>query len=230
MNMKTEDTAGDPRESVAEISRIIHCNEAWFDASHDWLASDERTAPRPLSLASLDALRLMELDFTREDFETREIALYRWLHTAPLRAVKAAIWTGEWRGLFSAPEPLDEIIIAAFRAERARLAAILAAVTVSVRARPKRGKDDTPPDVIAPTLATFRAVTIASALRADLDHVRWHLPVVQALQVYHHALWESGRWTVRPGEKATAEQLSDLSPEWMVEDENPKSETRNSNQ
>jgi hypothetical protein len=198
-----------------ELTRIVRSNEAWFDASHAWLASESCPQPRPLSLASLDALRLMDIGFSECPFTSPlHIGLYRWLHTAPLHEVKLALWTGSWRSLFAEPSPLSEDVIAAFRAERDRLAAVLAAVTISIRAKPREKSDEkTPPDVIAPTLATFRAVTIASALKADLEHVRWHLPIVQALQVYHHALWSEGRWTVRPGREVTREELEDLTPE-----------------
>lgn len=206
-------------DQLDELLRIVRANDAWLDSSHAWLAAEGGALPRPLSLGSLDALRLMGLDFASAIFDTHEIALYRWLHIAPLHDVRFALWTGSWDSLFFNPEPLDEAIVAAFRHEQSRLAAILAAVTVTVRARPRKGRDETPPDVIAPTLTTFRAVTIAAALRADLEHVRWHLPVVQALQVYHHALWESGRWTVRPGREATREELADLTPDEFRDDD-----------
>ena len=108
-----------------------------------------------------------------------------------------------------------DIITASFMAERDRLAAILKAVTITIRPKPKRGKDDTPPDVVSPALEAFRLVTIAGALRADLEHVRWHLFIGQALQVYHVALWESGRWTVIPGREVKPEDVEDLEPGWM---------------
>jgi hypothetical protein len=165
----------------------------------------------------------MDLDFGNAEFDTREIALYRWLHIAPLHQVKAALWSGSWRLLFFDPEPLSEEIVATFRCEQARIAAILAAVTITIRPRPRKGKDDTPPDVLKPTMATARAVIVAKALGASLDYVRWHLPIVQALQVYHHEKWNDHCWTVRPGKEASAEDLEDLTPEdWDDEEEEGK--------
>ncbi len=204
-----------------ELIRLARSDEAWFDASHAWLASDDCPQPRPLSLASFDALRMMGIRFADCVFDTRQIALYRWLHIAPLHAVKSVMWTGTWDGLFANPDPLSEENIAAFRAERDRLAAVLAAVTISIRAKPRhKDAEKTPPDVLSPTLATFRAVTVAAMLRADLEHVRWHLPIVQALQVYHHALWSEGRWTVRPGREVVRKDLEDLTPEALRDEAN----------
>jgi hypothetical protein len=212
-------------DQLADLIRLLRCDEAWLDASHAWLASREpgtgnqEPQPRPLSLGSLDALRRMKIDLFAADspriVTPREIALYRWLHTAPLPEVKAALWSGTWDTLFSDDIQLDDIITASFMAERDRLAAILKAVTITIRPKPKRGKDDTPPDVVSPALEAFRLVTIAGALRADLEHVRWHLFIGQALQAYHVALWESGRWTVIPGREVKPEDVEDLEPGWM---------------
>ena len=204
-------------DDLDDLLRILRANEAWFDASHAWLASESCPDPRPLSLASLDALRLMNIEFAACAFDTREIALYRWLHIAPLHEVRSALWSGTWRLLFLNPEPLAEDIVAAFLDERDRVAAMIAAVTISVRPKPKSKTDNTPADVVAPTLVTFRVCTIAAHIRADLEQVRWHLPIVQALQVYHDALWESGRWTVRPGREVKPEDLADLTPDSLKE-------------
>lgn len=207
-------------DQLTDYIRLLRCDEAWLDASHAWLAPvSASSSPRPLSLGSLDALRRMKLDLFAADspriVTPREIALYRWLHTAPLHEVKAALWSGTWDLLFSDGIQLDDLITASFMAERDRLAAILKAVTITIRPKPRRGKDDTPPDVVSPALEAFRLVTIAGALRADLEHVRWHLFIGQALQAYHVALWESGRWTVIPGREVKPEDIEDLEPGWM---------------
>lgn len=213
--MKTELST---EEVIDNIVRALRCDLGWFDASHAWLASDSCPEPRPLSLGSLEALRFMGIDFDACEFDTREIAIYRWLHIAPLHVVKAAIWSGAWHDLFVDAGPLAEEVVAAFRAERKIIAEIIAAATVSIRAKPPpKGGMGTPPDVIAPTLTTFRICTIAAHIRADIEQVRWHLPLVQALQIYHAALWESGRWTVVPGKQATAAELEDMMPEEMTE-------------
>ena len=198
-----------------ELRRLMRCNEALFEAANEWLAVDGMNAPRPLSLASLEALRRMGIPYESQDYETREIALYRWLHVQPLSSVKLALWNGSWALLFVEADPLTEEIIAQFRDDQKRVREMIAAVTVTTRPKPKKGHDhdDTPPDVIAPTLAWHRIATVAKATNMTPEQVAWNLPVVQALALYHDAMWTNGNWTVLPGEVPTPEQLDDLSPD-----------------
>lgn len=205
----------EPTNEFAELSRLTLCNDALFEAANEWLATPETPEPRPLSLASLEALRQMGIPFDSLDYETREIALYRWLHVYPLRDVKLALWNGSWSLLFHDAEKLSEETVALFRADQQRVRRIIAATTVTVRPKPKKesAKDDTPADVIAPTLAWHRIATVAQVANMTPAEVAWMLPIGQALALYHDALWSDGNWTVRPGTRATPEELADLNPD-----------------
>jgi hypothetical protein len=204
---------------LEELIRFHQSDQAWLDASHEWLASESFPDPRPLSLGSLDALRLMGMDVFGEERpvdEDRAFAYYRWLHTAPLRTVKAALWSGSWPLLYSDVPQLSEEVIATFRAECHRLGSMIKAVTIALRPKPKRPNSETPPpDVLAPSLTSFRIITIAKELGCTPEVAHWHLPIVQSLQVYHLAMWESGRWTVKPGMEVKTEDLIDNTPDFL---------------
>lgn len=204
----------DSTSELAELSRLTQCNEAIFEAANEWLATEETPAPRPLSLASLEALLQMGIPYDSLDYDTREIALYRWLHVYPLRDVKLALWNGSWSLLFHDAVKLSEETVAQFRDDQKRVRGIIAATTVTTRKKPRKtdAADDTPPDVIAPTLAWHRIATIARVSNMKPEEVAWMLPIGQALALYHDALWSDGNWTVQPGTRATPEELEDLTP------------------
>lgn len=204
----------DLADEFAELARLTLCDQAIFEAANEWLSTPETPEPRPLSLASLEALQQMGIPFDSHDYDTREIALYRWLHVYPLRDVKLALWNGSWSILFHDAEQLSEEIVAMFRADQKRVRQIIAATTITVRRKPKKEgeTDDTPDDVIAPSLAWHRIATICKVANMTPGDVAWMLPIGQALALYHDALWSDRNWTVRPGTRATPEELADLNP------------------
>lgn len=202
-------------ELEKQVYRLSLCNAAIFESANAWLASPISPDPRPLSLASMEALRQMQMPYETLDYESRQIALYRWLHVQPLRDVRLALWQGTWPILFADAEPLSEEIIATFRDDQKRIREMIAAVTVTVRKKPRKTAeiDDTPPDVIAPTLAWHRIVTVVKASNMTPQAVAWELPIVQALSIYHDALWSDGNWTIQPGAPVHREEVADLSPD-----------------
>ena len=204
---------------AAEYRRLILCDEAIFEAGNEWLASPEFPEPRPLSLASLDALRLIGIPFDLVEYDSAEIALYRWLHVYPLRGVKLALWNGTWAEHYNAPAKLSEEVVAEFRANQKRVRDMIAAVTITVRRKPKKhgAKDDTPPDVLRPTVAWHRIATVAQASNHKPEFVAWEMPIVHALSLYHDALWNDGNWTVRPGEKVDPAALDNLLPDFLAD-------------
>lgn len=202
---------------IADLRRARLLGLAWFDSSHVILGE----SARPLSLASSHALNVMGnrwLD-TREsltlDEEAREIAVYAWLHTAPLADVCAGLWMGAWATLRDQAPPVPDVVLAHLRMNRDSLMATLDAAAVIERPKPAKGKSDTPRDVIPPSLLTYRAMTVARATSMPMTAVLWELPLVQAMQVYHAARWEASVWTVRPGECVPEADLGDLTPDWM---------------
>jgi hypothetical protein len=209
----------DEHDQLERLVRLHLSEKAWLDASHEWLASEDFPDPRPLSLGSLDALRLMDMDVFSEaplKNEDLAIAFYRWLHTAPLRQVKAALWSGTWQLLFSEVPRLSDEVVATFRAERDRLASMIQVLTIAIRPKPKTPHSKPPPpDVISPEMTTFRIVSIARELSCTPEYAQWHLPLVQALQVYHFAMWDSGRWTVKPGLEVKTEDVIDNTPDFL---------------
>jgi hypothetical protein len=204
---------------LEELIRLHQSDHAWLDASHEWLASESFPDPRPLSLGSLDALRLMDMDVfgeTRPVDEARAFAYYRWLHTAPLRAIKSALWLRSWPFLFSEVPSLSAEVLATFRAECDVLGSMIKAVTIALRPKPKRPHSETPPpDVLAPSLTSFRLINIAKTVGCTPEFAYWQLPLVQALQVYHFAMWDSGRWTVKPGMEVKTDDVVDNTPDFL---------------
>lgn len=183
-----------------------------------WFPSAELAlgTTRQPCLATLEAARLMGLtllDPTTEltlDEEARQLACWTWLHTATPPEIGEALRTGSWYQATREPLVLDSII-AAWRLERAALLEQIAAATVTVRPRPRReGAEQTPADVIAPTLYVHRLLTIRAASGMPIPQIAWSLPIGQALQIYHWALWNDGCWTVRAGEKVTEADFADF--------------------
>jgi hypothetical protein len=202
-----------------ELIRLLQAEQVWFEASHSCLGS----SARPLSLLSAHALRLMGVTWLESvpgdlEKEARELAVYVWLHTAPLAEVKASLWTGEWVETWIHAPDVPDIVRAGLRAERERLTSMLAAVTTAERPKPRKGKDDTPRDVLPPSLLTFRLMVVRAEAGLTLDQAGWHLPLVQAMQIYHAARWREGVWTVRAGTRQiTPADVTDLAPDWLQE-------------
>lgn len=201
---------------VEELSRWVDLEVSWFESAHGCLGE----GARPLSLLSAHALRMMGLTWLdgrplELEVEARELGVYVWLHTAPLSEVKREIWTGEWRALWEASTDVPDVVRAGLRAERDRLTRVLASATVKERAKPRKGKDETPRDVLAPTLLTYRLMTVAKSCGMTLEQVGWELPLVQAMQIWHGARWAEGVWTVRPGREITEEEVADIGPDFL---------------
>lgn len=199
-----------------ELSRWMDLEVSWFESSHGCLGDDAR----PLSLLSAHALRMMGLTWLDGraldlESEARELAVYVWLHTAPLKEVKREIWTGEWRELWEASTDVPDVVRAGLRAERDRLTRVLASATVKERPKPKKGKDETPRDVLGPTLLTYRLMTVAKSCGLTLEQAGWELPLVQAMQIWHGARWADGVWTVRPVRQITKEDVTDIGPDFL---------------
>jgi len=205
-------------EIAKTFRRARLLNLSWFESAHDLLGPDAR----PLSLGSSHALRVIDLrwldsaqDLSLEE-ESRELALYAWLHTAPIRDVCVALWQGSWRSIAQQAPDVPDIVRAHLRMERDNLMAVLDAAAIQERPKPQTGgKSQTPRDVIAPSTLTYRLVKVCQGLQISREEALWHVPLVQAIQVYHAARWEEGVWTVRPGEEITEAQVADLEPDWM---------------
>jgi hypothetical protein len=201
---------------IDDVSRWLDLEASWFESAHGCLGE----TARPLSLLSAHALRVMGLTWLdgkplELEAEARELGVYVWLHTAPLHEVKREIWTGEWRALWEASTDVPDVVRAGLRAERDRLTRVLASATITERPKPRKGKDDTPRDIQAPTLVTYRLMTVARACGLTLDQAGWELPLVQAMQIWHAARWAEGVWTVRPGKTITEAEVGDIGPDFL---------------
>ncbi len=168
-------------------------------AAFSFLFADD-TPPRPVSLGSLAAMEMMRVPIAEASpadlqMEADQIAAFHWLHTADLREVQRALWQGTWRSIIIGA-PVSEPIIAMFRVERSRFLDHVRAATVRVRRKPAMRSDDTPADVVRPSLHEHRILKICSAYHLAREQVEWHVPLVEALHMYHCAQWSEGCWTV----------------------------------
>ena len=179
---------------------------------------------RPLSLASYKLMKHMGLSIMEEEHglplleETRQIAAYIWLHSAPIDDICQAVWTGRWREILAAFDEPSEEIVAEFRSWRIRLVSCVKASEFHIRPRPPSPHDKTPRDVIGPTAFAFTVATVAHFVHVPPFRVRWHMFIAEALQYYHAARWSAGSWTVPPGREVKEEELSDLAPDWLKAD------------
>lgn len=203
-----------------DFERDLFLDLAFFSEDTGFLGHELR----PLSLASMKAMRLMGLTVLEEEHqldaqsETREIAAFLWLHSAPLRDISAALWSGGWREILAAfDEPMPEIVNA-FRAWRTRLLSCIHAADIILRARPKPQKDDTPRDVVGPNSFAFTVAMICHFTGFSRQQVKWRIFLPEAMQYYHAALRWSGAWTVRPGREVKVEDFADLTPDVIKPD------------
>lgn len=204
----------------------MHLNDFERDLFRDLAFFSEDTGflgheLRPLSLASYRATEIMGLTLLHENHqldaqaETREIAAYLWLHSAPLGEISSALWSGAWRGIMETfTEPMPSIV-EAFREWRTRLLMCLQAADVVVRARPRPAKDDTPRDVISPGNLAFTVAMVCHFTGFPRQQVKWHIFLPEAMQYYHTALRWNGAWTVAPGREVKVEDFADMTPDWM---------------
>jgi hypothetical protein len=190
-------------------------NAAWLDDSLSFLAvglvEDDGTATiealRPFSLGSWLACDLMGLEILNPDSaldmgeEIRQVACFRWLHSADLGSVKRLISNGGYRVAFWGDEEpvVTDVMLAAFRVWRDAWCATVAAAAVSVLPKKARGLDGVPAAVVGPSLHTWRVEFLAGKTGLAREFIRWELPSVQALQMLHHHLWYDGSWTARAG-------------------------------
>lgn len=175
---------------------------AWFEPDTFLLGREVR----PVSLASDLAMRLIGLRlFDDEPLDDRaeaaEIGVFLWLHSAPIREVSEALWTGGWReildGFRNDPEPASPEVLAEFRSARARLAACRKASRYSVRPKPRKDfDDDEPEDLVPPSGMGWRVRTIARETGWPRETILWRVPLVQVDQICHAADYEAGKWTV----------------------------------
>lgn len=176
-------------------------------------------ALRPLSLCSQHTLQLLgsELPEEREarsaDEERRDVALYLWLHSAPVAEISIAIWSGSWRAVVDAAvEDLTDDAVEDCRAMFWRQRQLLAAAEVRLIPKPDLGQVKLPPEVVAAPLLAHRLGTLASRLRLSLDEIGWELPIPQAWQLYHEAMLAQGSWTARPAVEIAESEFVDFDP------------------
>jgi hypothetical protein len=192
-----------------EHERDLYRRLGWFAPDSVILGMEMR----PVSLASMEAMRLMgiaglleSVPETETDFgqETREIAAYLWLHAVetPVPVVERAIWDGSWRAVMDSMELPSLDVVVEFRVMRERLRALIVAAGVTVKPKPKSKSDDTPWNVMGPGAMAFDVAVIARATGWGRREILWDTPLYQALQIYHAELRWNGLWTVPPGSGA----------------------------
>ena len=177
----------------------------WFQSFDPVIAGDDQM--RPLSLGSMEAMRVMGVTWLDRDVqldlaqEERQILLFDWLHRAPLPDVEHALWSGAWQVVSADPGEVPNIIIARYRLLRDRLMSEIdeAKITIRPRESDRKAERDTPADVMRPRALDYRVWLLMRDLHLSRTEALWHLPLVQALTCYHCSLWNQGLWTVKPG-------------------------------
>jgi hypothetical protein len=213
---------------MTDLDRALTLPFAWFPPDTRLFDRDLRS----LSLCSHQAVKVMGLRVldplaVYEDplDEIREVLVYVWLHTADVAELSRALWDGGWREAMTYEESSPAATLALlseWRAHRSQILALIAATEVRIRTKPrdpKLGPDDTPPDVVNPTLLSAQIVTVAETLGESLDHVKWHVPLWEAWQIYHVDRRREGRWTIPGRDRSVPEEtfedfnLAALTPE-----------------
>lgn len=203
----------DEEDDWDEAYRPLFLRLGWF--APDSALIGVRT--RPVSLGSMEAMRLMGLSLLEAEaadldaaLETREIAAYLWLHSAPVAEVELALWDGSWRAIWEAQDEPCTAVVAAWRMTRERLRAVIRAAGIEVLPRPKAATDETPWNVVGPQDLAFKLSVIARCTGWGRRKILWRLPVAQALQIYHAELRWHGVWTVRPGRRVAPGTFDDF--------------------
>lgn len=180
---------------------------------------------RPLSLGSRHLLglmrsRMLDLDpgYETEEGEMRDLTLYAWLHSAPLREVTDAMWSGAWRAVMESAQ-VDEAtrreVLPEWRERRLRMASLCAAVDYQAMPKPRPGAADgaraqgpTPPaDLMNPTRLAHRVWLLRRETGCDRREALWECPYWQAVQICHAAERYEGAWTVPPRVKVPVEEF-----------------------
>ena len=186
----------------------------WFQSTDPLLSLGEPM--RTLTLGSMAALTEMGLTWLDEAAqldlveEQRQIGLFHWLHTAAIGEVEHALWSGDWRVIQGVEIP--DTIIAHYRLHRTRLMRQIKAASIVVRPKPdeKKHAAEVPSDVVAPSIVSYRLFLLMRDTHMSRHEILWELPLVQALELCHCSLWNSGRWTVRPGEPVDEAEFADF--------------------
>jgi hypothetical protein len=179
---------------------------SWFPPDRELFGSEMRS----LSLLSHQAVKVMGLHVLDRDHEYAdpldemgEVLAYAWLHTAPLAEIPPALWSGSWREKMAYQESSAAATLAVlteWREFRERVASLLEVSRIKVIPRKKSASDDTPVNVISPTLLAHQIGHVAELFGETKEFVSWHLPVWEAWQLYHVAMRRGGAWTVAGGE------------------------------
>jgi hypothetical protein len=200
---------GDLQPFVADL--------AWFEPSHDFFAP--QLSLRPLSLATWHLMQITGITLLNEEItldeieETRQVAVYIWLHHAPIDRITEALWSGAWRAIYAEQaEPLPEML-AHWRHYRARTLAALSASKFEVQSRKSAEKDDTPKNLIGPRPLPFTLALIARETGWAKEQILWQTWLPQIRQIELAALRWHGSWTV-PVKPATTTPVTDFAPDW----------------
>jgi len=173
---------------------------------------------RPYSLASRAALTLLKSPvFTADAIDRSDIALYVFLHSAPLAEVTGSFWDSSWR---AALPPIEAALTAedlhAFAEYRARTHSALDASRLVVRSRPKtRYTEDPPADLVPPNDLAAKLTVISRNRGWSEEDILWRTWLPKALQIYNADRFWNGAWTVRPGRETNPEDYQDITPDWM---------------
>lgn len=186
---------------MTDSERAVFSRLAWFPVDSVVLDVD----CRPLSLGSEEAVGLMGLRVLDRGAELspaeewREVRAYVWLHSEEVDVVSRALWSGAWRSLLEEMPELGAPELAALAEWREIREAVLSAVEasrVTVKPRPKSGKDETPSAVTGPGMLAHKVAVIGMATGMGPREVLWDLPLAWAEQVYHARMRWEGAWTV----------------------------------
>jgi hypothetical protein len=200
---------------LGDYERGVLRDLAFFTEDTDFLG----IALRPVSLLSWKAMEMMKLELIHDDVDstaevrTREIAVFLWLHSAPLPEVCAGLWDNSWRAIHqSAAEPAPELV-QAFNAWWIRVLMMVAAAKIAIRPKPKVAGDKTPRDLYWVEDLAQKVGHIAAFTGSSRHEVKWQMFIGEALQHFHCAMRWHGQWTVKPGAKVEQADCEDLVPE-----------------
>lgn len=175
---------------------------AWFPPDRELFGEKMRS----LSLLSHQAMKVMGLrlltrghEYADPLDEMGEVLAYAWLHTAPVEDIAPALWSGAWRERmrYTESSPVATLaLLAEWREFRGRLLGLLDATRIRIIPRKKSANDDTPSNVVGPSLLSQQIALVGKHLGESREYITWHLPIWEAWQIYHVATRGGGAWTV----------------------------------